>query len=176
MVIEWDKVTWYSKLAAVILFVGVFELGFYLGKEFEKTSPQISDRQEMIHVRGAHVMPFDLNKTKHFFKKTDDGGLETVLSLDPNDSHQIMLIQLHLQEEADKFSKGDFSDPTSLHGTTMPGLNDLKDNFSKIEFVYRALSSGGEIGYTTREAELINVIHQYFNAQVSNHGTDAVGY
>lgn len=31
MKIEWNKVTWYSKLAAVVLFVGVFFLGFWLG-------------------------------------------------------------------------------------------------------------------------------------------------
>jgi hypothetical protein len=31
MTIEWNKVTWYSKLAAVIVFVGTFFLGFWLG-------------------------------------------------------------------------------------------------------------------------------------------------
>ncbi|OGY61172.1 MAG: hypothetical protein A3F99_00740 [Candidatus Colwellbacteria bacterium RIFCSPLOWO2_12_FULL_43_11] len=31
MHIEWNKVTWYSKLLAVVLFVGTFFLGFYLG-------------------------------------------------------------------------------------------------------------------------------------------------
>jgi membrane-bound inhibitor of C-type lysozyme len=31
MKIEWNKVTWYSKLVAVVLFVGVFYLGFYIG-------------------------------------------------------------------------------------------------------------------------------------------------
>jgi hypothetical protein len=31
MKIEWNKVTWYSKLAAVILFVAVLFLGIYLG-------------------------------------------------------------------------------------------------------------------------------------------------
>lgn len=30
--IQWNKVTWYSKLLAVVLFVAVFFLGFYLGK------------------------------------------------------------------------------------------------------------------------------------------------
>jgi hypothetical protein len=30
--IQWNKVTWYSKLVAVILFVAVFFLGFHLGK------------------------------------------------------------------------------------------------------------------------------------------------
>lgn len=36
MKIEWNKVTWYSKLAAVILALAIFTLGFYFGKEFEK--------------------------------------------------------------------------------------------------------------------------------------------
>jgi hypothetical protein len=31
MTIEWNKVTWYSKTAAVVLFVGTFFLGFWLG-------------------------------------------------------------------------------------------------------------------------------------------------
>jgi hypothetical protein len=31
MKIEWKKVTWYSQAIAIILFVGVFALGFYLG-------------------------------------------------------------------------------------------------------------------------------------------------
>ncbi len=31
MKIEWNKVTWYSKLAAVIVFVGAFVLAFWLG-------------------------------------------------------------------------------------------------------------------------------------------------
>jgi len=36
MKIEWNKVTWYSKLLAVILFVVVFCVGFDLGKNSEK--------------------------------------------------------------------------------------------------------------------------------------------
>lgn len=31
MTIEWNKVTWYSKIAAVVLFVATFILGFWLG-------------------------------------------------------------------------------------------------------------------------------------------------
>jgi hypothetical protein len=33
--IEWNKVTKYSQLAAIVLFVGVFSLGFWLGKTYE---------------------------------------------------------------------------------------------------------------------------------------------
>jgi hypothetical protein len=40
MKIEWNKVTWYSKLIAVILFTATFYLGFNLGKESEKVRVQ----------------------------------------------------------------------------------------------------------------------------------------
>lgn len=33
MKIQWNKVTWYSKLAAVILSLGIFYLGYYLGQQ-----------------------------------------------------------------------------------------------------------------------------------------------
>jgi membrane-bound inhibitor of C-type lysozyme len=33
--IQWNKVTWYSKLAAVILFVIVFAWAFHLGRQYE---------------------------------------------------------------------------------------------------------------------------------------------
>lgn len=38
MKIEWNRVTWYSKLLAVIVFVGVFVLAFCLGRQYEKTT------------------------------------------------------------------------------------------------------------------------------------------
>ena len=36
MKIKWREVTWYSKLLAMIIFVGLPFLGFYLGTEFEE--------------------------------------------------------------------------------------------------------------------------------------------
>ncbi len=36
--IEWNKVTWYSKLAAVIVFVATFFIAFNLGILWEKVS------------------------------------------------------------------------------------------------------------------------------------------
>lgn len=40
MNIEWNKVTWYSKLLAVILFVIIFCAGFYFGVELRKAQRQ----------------------------------------------------------------------------------------------------------------------------------------
>lgn len=38
MTIEWNRVTWYSKLLALIIFVGVFILGFYLGSAYNEAA------------------------------------------------------------------------------------------------------------------------------------------
>ena len=41
--IKWNKVTWYSKLGAIILFVGVLPaLAFYIGTQYELTSEVVS--------------------------------------------------------------------------------------------------------------------------------------
>ncbi len=36
MKIEWNKVTWYSKVIAVVLFVATFAVAFYFGTQYEK--------------------------------------------------------------------------------------------------------------------------------------------
>ena len=38
MKIEWNKVTWYSSLFAVILYLAVFYIGFYFGTEYAKVT------------------------------------------------------------------------------------------------------------------------------------------
>ncbi|MCX6785056.1 MAG: hypothetical protein NTV81_03970 [Candidatus Komeilibacteria bacterium] len=43
MKIKWNEVTWYSKLAAIILFVGVFGLGLSIGRHYPKETIIISN-------------------------------------------------------------------------------------------------------------------------------------
>ncbi len=38
--ISWNSVTWYSQVAAIVLFVGVFFLGYWLGDRSEDTDAQ----------------------------------------------------------------------------------------------------------------------------------------
>ena len=38
MSIKWKTVTWYSQMIAIILFVGIFFLGFWLGESFKASS------------------------------------------------------------------------------------------------------------------------------------------
>jgi len=76
--------------------------------------------------KGAQVMPFDLDQTMHHFQALEDGGLQAVTVKDPSNSTQMALIQAHLQEEAEKFRQGDFSDPATIHGGICQGSQRCK--------------------------------------------------
>jgi hypothetical protein len=133
-------------------------------------------RQEEVATRGAQVMPFDLEQTMHLFQPLEDGGLQTVTAKDPANSQQIALIQAHLKEEAEKFRQGDFSDPAKIHGEDMPGLAALQAGARQIEMQYTPLPNGAQIQYATQDPGLIMALHQWFAAQLSDHGHHAVGH
>ena len=130
-------------------------------------------RQGEIAARGAKVMPFDLEQTTHVFHKLDDGGLQKVVVKDPANKKQIALIQSHLKEESERFRKGDFSDPAKIHGEDMPGLAQLKSGAAKIDIRYTALPDGAQIRYTAKDPKLVTALHQWFSAQLSDHGDHA---
>jgi len=128
-----------------------------------------------VAMRGAQVMPFSLERTTHIFSKSVDGGVQQVIVKDSADSEQIQLIREHLAEISQKFSLGDFSAPETIHGDKMPGLAALKGaQPGQIQIRYRELTNGAEITYTTRQKELIEAIHQWFDAQLSDHAHHAV--
>src|SRR5438094_8265405 len=88
-------------------------------------------RQEEVATKGAKIMPFDLEQTVHHFQPLENGGVQTVTVKDPANSTQIALIQAHLKEEAEKFHRGDFSDPAKIHGENMPGLAALQTRIQR---------------------------------------------
>lgn len=134
-----------------------------------------ADRQSEVASRGAEVMPFDLERTTHHFDKTADGGVQTVIADDPADSHQIGLVREHLRMEADRFRRGDFTDPGRIHGHAMPGLDALKGSAGRIEIAYAETPDGGRITYRTTDPALVTALHAWFDAQVSDHGAHATG-
>jgi hypothetical protein len=130
-------------------------------------------RQEEVAARGAVVMPFDLEKTTHVFNKTDDGGVETVVADDGADTEQVTLIREHLRKEANLFARGDFSDPVAIHGADMPGVKELAEGASRLEIEYRDLSDGASLIYSSADGALVDAIHEWFDAQLSDHGSHA---
>jgi hypothetical protein len=132
-------------------------------------------RQETVAQRGVEVMPFDLKATTHVFTKTESGGIQRVLAKNPGDARQIRLIHAHLKDIASRFSRGDFSGPAHIHGGAMPGLAELEAaRPGEIDVKYRALRDGAEIVYKTGNPALVVALHQWFDAQLSDHGSDAM--
>ena len=130
--------------------------------------------QEHVHGHGHEVMPFDLAKTVHVFRMTEDGGTQTVLLRgDADDPEQVRRIRQHLSMEAAQFQKGNFADPAHLHGHGMPGVRELQAGASHVKITYRSLPRGGEIRFRTHDIRLVTAVHRWFGAQLSEHGSDA---
>ena len=137
----------------------------------------LSDGQRQADVarRGQDVMPFDLGATTHVFTKAAQGGVQQVVVKDANDATQVRLTRQHMREIRDQFLKGDFSGPTRIHGREMPGLAELKAaRPGQIDIGYADLKDGAELSYTTADAKLVSALHKWFDAQLADHGKDAM--
>jgi hypothetical protein len=125
--------------------------------------------------RGKDVMPFNLDATTHIFTKNAQGGIQQVVSKIKNDDAQVTLIQKHLQDIRVQFLKGDFSAPANIHGQEMPGLSALMASKpGQITIEYQSIEGGAEIIYLTKNANLVLALHQWFGAQLQDHGKDAI--
>lgn len=132
-------------------------------------------RQEAVAERGVDVMPFDLKATTHIFTKNSMGGIQQVVVKNDSDATQIGLIREHLKKIAAQFSQGEFPGPTRIHGAKMPGLAELKSaQPDEIKIQYRKLKTGAEIIYMTQNPKLVVALHKWFDAQLADHGNDAM--
>lgn len=132
-------------------------------------------RQAEVARLGADVMPFTLEGTTHIFTKTNDGGIQRVIVKVPSDTEQVVLVREHLRAIQQQFSQGDFSGPTHIHGPAMASLSELKAaKPGQIKIEYKEVPSGAELIYRTEDTSLVSALHNWFDAQLSDHGTDAV--
>ena len=118
-------------------------------------------------------MPFDMNKVTHYFIKNDQGGVLIIKTKNKKDTAQAALIQSHLKKECKLFSNADFGDPKTLYGMNMPGLKILSGSKGKFKVKYKNLSDGGQLTFNSKNSEIINAIHKWFDAQLKDHGSDA---
>lgn len=159
----------YNPRPACITGVFISLFAFFAGASFAAETTT----QEHVHSMAHEVMPFDVSKTLHVFKMTESGGVQTVVSKDPQAADQIKMIQMHLQHEAAQFQRGNYADPATLHGAGMPGLKELRGGARHIKVAYDSIPTGGRITFETRDLLLLTAIHRWFGAQLSEHGADA---
>lgn len=132
-------------------------------------------RLDEVAQRGVHVMPFDLELTTHVFSKTAKGGVQKVIVKNLKDTAQIRLIREHLIKISREFQQADYSGPAKIHGENMPGLETLRNaKPDQISILYKDLPNGAEITYSTDITILITAIHQWFDAQLSDHARHAI--
>lgn len=139
--------------------------------------PASASRLDEVARRGRQVMPFSLERTLHIFSKTQQGGLQQVVAKDPADDAQIKLIREHLGNIAKEFQQGNFAGPATIHGDDMPGLAALRNaEPGAIDIDYRELAKGAEIEYRTTKPALVDAIHRWFDAQLSDHARHATDH
>lgn len=139
------------------------------------TAAADAHRQAEVAERGKDVMPFQLQATVHIFTKTADGGTQRVVARNIADAGQTLLVRQHLQEIRTQFLKGDFSGPAHIHGQDMPGLAQLRAaKPGQIAIDYREVEGGAELVFRSADGRLVSALHQWFDAQVSDHGRDAM--
>lgn len=127
-------------------------------------------------MRGADVMPFSLTATTHAFTATSDGGTQRVVAKSRTDTKQVDLVRGHLHELRAQFLKGDFSGPTQIHGPDMPGLAELKaSTVGQVAIDCKDVEGGAELTYRMAGPKLVETLHAWFDAQLHDHGTDAMG-
>jgi hypothetical protein len=133
-----------------------------------------AERQADVAGRGKDVMPFDLAATLHVFTKTPEGGVQKVVARRADDDAQAKLVRAHLQEIAAQFREGNFSGPAHIHGTDMPGLQQLQAaKPGAVRVAYREVPAGAELVFTSADPKLVAAVHRWFDAQVADHGKDA---
>jgi hypothetical protein len=134
-----------------------------------------SARKAEVAGRGADVMPFNLKATTHVFTKTAYGGVQRVVAKSAADKQQVELVRAHLHEIEDQFINGDFSGPSHVHDARMPGLAQLQAaSPGQISIDYREVEGGAELTYRVSDPKLVSSLHAWFDAQLSDHGADAM--
>jgi len=124
-----------------------------------------------VHQRMQQLVPFSLDQTIETFTKSVHGGIQHLVAKSADDTKQIKLIQAHLLRITKELRKGNFSMTERIHGPDMPGLAQLKKaETDDIRFEFKALPNGAQIHYSTEYPELVQALHEWFDAQQIEHG------
>jgi membrane-bound inhibitor of C-type lysozyme len=104
--ISFTTVTWYSQIVAIVLFVGVYFLGVYIGEQYEKTNVPVSAVSLPLSSSTVSAVPMTLmnNVTfvcpsgkfiaAQFINKTADASVKGSVDLELSDGRIFSLPQV----------------------------------------------------------------------------------
>ncbi len=148
MTIEWNKVTWYSKLLAVIIFVATFYIGFQLGEKKAQILPPVEKEQSASPASNAITI------TKQNIKEENFSGSMPVIS---GGSPLALLARTYINETISNFRKQantDVPDMRKHFGADAPpatytidiGAKDVKGNATESIVIDMYAYTGGANG------------------------------
>lgn len=162
----------HSKQGVLMKYASLISIGILLvSAAAPAAEPVGSERVEEVQQQSREAVPYSLDQTLQSFTKTVHGGVQHVVVKPEADKEQIKLVQEHLRELTNQFRKGDFSATQRVHGADMPGLAQLKKAaLDDIKYEYESLPNGAQIHFSTEYPQYVQALHEWFDAQSSDHG------
>lgn len=148
---------------------------FSLWAGFAESKEAITGKTAANKPASTALVPYDTKQANESFSKTVHGGIMHIVAKSADNTQQIKLIQQYLRQTAAEYKKGDFSSTERFHGSNMPGLAQMKSaNAGEIRYDFQALPDGGQIHFSTEYPHLLNALHNWFDAQIKEHGSVAL--
>jgi hypothetical protein len=124
-----------------------------------------------VDARGARVMGFDQQRTRHHFRLYEDGGAIDIAVTDAADAANRDAIREHLPHIARLFADGRFDAPMLVHDTAVPGTDDLARLKTSVTYTYVATPGGGRIDMVTANPDALAALHRFLAFQIADHQT-----
>jgi hypothetical protein len=122
--------------------------------------------------RGARVMGFDQDKTRHQFRLFKDGGAIQVSVKDPADAQNRDAIRAHLPHIAQLFGQGQFDAPMLVHDRQdVPGTKVMAERRAQIVWRFAETPLGGRVDIVTTDRAALGAVHEFLRFQISDHKT-----
>jgi hypothetical protein len=118
--------------------------------------------------RGAEVMGVDQETSVHVFEALPNGGI-IELQRAGTDTAGARTIRRHLREIALAFRAGDFSAPTYIHMSSVPGARVMTERRNYIQYDYRERPRGGALRITTTDFTARKAIWEFIAYQRNEH-------
>ncbi len=122
-----------------------------------------------VQARGAMVMGVDQAQSHHVFEGLPDGGRIVYTVDDPADTAGTRIIRQHLSGIQDRFSAGDFADPSRVHDMTVPGTVTMTRLQDRIRYQFSQRPGGGELAISSDDPEAQTAIHEFLAFQRMDH-------
>jgi hypothetical protein len=100
------------------------------------------------------------------FISTPNGGIEDTVVTKPNLA-AVASLRARMRRRVAAFVRGTFVDPTDPHGDLVPGLREMRRQWSRMHVHYQNLPTGSRIRYTTNDPVMVEALHQWFAARAA---------